>query len=176
MIHQSSFINMRPYLLVTLLLIVGNTYGQEDLPEWASKRLKNLISNKFELTKDPQPGYLISDFTGDGKEDVAFFILNKVNNKKGIVIFYSIENQDMHFITGAGNSKFFDDFHWVDEWSIFDEPKTWKTTFKEDGDIDGNEDVILNNTAIYLKSNDEVGGGGLIYYDGKEWTWIHQGS
>ena len=70
---------------------------------------------------------------------------------------------------GAGG----DDFSWANHWSLFTERLTHETTFTANGDIDGSKEVKLLWNAITI--SDEGAGGGLLYYDGKKFTWIHQG-
>jgi hypothetical protein len=50
---------------------------------------------------------------------------------------------------------------------------TQETTFDSEGDVNGSKEVILERPAISIRETE--GSGGLIYYDGKKFIWIHQG-
>ncbi len=79
------------------------------------------------------------------------------------------------FLAGAGNSfgSGGDNFDWADSWEVLDQRVTHETTFLESGDIDATREVELDHAAISIRQ--EEGYGGLIYYDGEKFIWIHQG-
>ena len=82
---------------------------------------------------------------------------------------------DKSFIIGAGN-KFGnggDDYKWANTWSVFKDKVTYETKFKPDGDVDNAKKITLDRPAIRIR--EEEGSGGLIYFNGKEFIWIHQG-
>jgi hypothetical protein len=117
--------------------------------------------------------FLEADFSGDTKRDVAVWVERKDNGKKGILFF--IDGVMDPMIVGAGTElgDAGDDFKWAGIWEIVDAKFTEETTFSEDGDVNGSKPVTLERPAISIREIE--GSGGLIYFDGKIFTWIHQG-
>jgi len=120
-----------------------------------------------------KPQYLETDFSGDKKVDLALLIERKTDKKKGILILFS-EN-DKYFMLGAGVrvSNGSDDFMWADSWEIFTDKHTYETTFNDNLDIEGERNVKLDRPAIKIRQQE--GSGGLLYFDGEKFIWIHQG-
>ena len=116
------------------------------------------------------PNYLTADFNNDNQPDTAFAVM--IAGKKGIRIKHG--GKDEEFTIGAGNQfgNGGDDFYWVDSWKLVKEPSTFQTTFTEDGDVLGFEEVELKSTA-FLIENDELGGATVAWING-EYVWIHQ--
>lgn len=144
----------------------------DELPEWASTKLKKYQS-AFQRSYRLLPSFLVEDFTGDGAHDIAIFVSKKSNNKQGILFLFG--EDDKMFVSGAGNSfgPGGDDFKWADDWELFIESKTFETTFLDNGDVDGSKEMTLSRPAVSIR--EEEGSGGLIYFNGEKFTWIHQG-
>ena len=144
----------------------------DELPEWASTRWKKYDSI-FERSYKLVPSFLEYDFKGDETEDIAIFVSKKSNAKQGVLFLFG--EDDRMFVSGAGNSfgTGGDDFEWADDWKLFTESKTHETTFLDNGDIDGSREVTLQYPAISIR--EEEGSGGLIYFNGEKFIWIHQG-
>lgn len=144
----------------------------DELPELALVKWKKYEST-FERTYKLLPSFLEEDFSGDGTVDIAIFVSKISDDKKGILFLFG--EDDKMFISGAGNSfgPGGDDFKWADYWELFTESKTYETTFLENGDIDGSREVTLEYPAISIR--EEEGSGGLIYFNGEKFIWIHQG-
>lgn len=162
---------MRTLFISFMILFPFKGIAQE-LPKWAKQKL-NTQESVFIVNDSFSPTFYEADFDGDGKSDIAIAVKNKLKNDKSGIIFY-LKN-DTYFLAGAANGfgNAGDDFSWVDEWNIFNERKTYQITFKEDGDIDGEEEVLLKNPAISIRQSE--GSGGLIYFNGEKFIWIHQG-
>lgn len=158
---------MRITTLILLLFFPVLVYAQ-DLPYWAEEQLNS--AQDFQQSSFLTPSFLQSDFNGDGKTDIAIPVVN--DEKFGIAFFLK---DDSVFVAGAGNSfgPGGDNFSWADEWEVFEKEKTYQITFKENGDIDGEEEVLLENPAISIRQSE--GSGGLIYFNGEKFIWIHQG-
>jgi len=144
----------------------------EQLPEWARTKYAKYVQN-FERSYKLMPSFLEEDFTGDGTTDIAIFVSKKSNDKKGIL--FLLRDGDKIFLAGAGNSfgSGGDNFEWADFWEVFDKRRTYETTFLENGDVDGSREVKLDHAAISIREDE--GSGGLIYYNGEKFVWIHQG-
>lgn len=163
---------MRTITTVALLLWSSLLHAQSALPAWGQERFKE-FEQRYQLATFITPVFLEADFSGDKKADLAIFIERKADRKKGILILFGQSNKS--FIVGSGNklSHAGDSFDWADTWGIFTEGKTYETTFKENGDVDGGREIKLDRPAITIR--EEEGSGGLIYFDGRKFIWIHQG-
>jgi len=158
---------------ITLILVLTSvTSWSQTLPSWAAEKFK-AYSGKYVLSSYVKPQFLEADLSGDKKPDVAIVIERRVDKKKGILILFA--STDKAFIAGAGDKfgKGGDDFEWANTWSIFKEKTTFETTFKPNGDVDSAKEVKLERPGIEIK--EEEGAGGIIYFNGKEFIWIHQG-
>jgi len=153
--------------ILTLLLLFPFQISAQELPEWAKEQLNS--AETFQQSDFMNPNFLESDFHGDGKTDIAIAV---VNEKKFGIAF--LLKDDSIFVAGAGNSFGVggDNFSWADEWSVLDNKRTYQITFKENGDIDGEAEVLLENTAISIRLS--KGSGGLIYFNGEKFIRIHQ--
>jgi hypothetical protein len=155
-------------IILTLLLFFPVQVFAQDLPNWAEAQLNS--AQDFQQSDFLSPSFFESDFNGDGENDIAMPVVNE--DKFGIAFFLK---NDSVFVAGAGKSfgPGGNDFSWADEWEIFDKEKTYQITFKENDDIDGEEEVLLENPAISIRQSE--GSGGLIYFNGEKFVWIHQG-
>jgi hypothetical protein len=110
-----------------------------------------------------------ADFNGDGIIDKAVYV--KENETSGIIIMHGKINEEVRIGFGKQFAHM-TEFDWVDYWGLVMDKETSETTFTEDGDILGSEDVKLQNPSIAL-GKDEVGGGLITFMNGK-YVWIHQ--
>ncbi|HEX9511929.1 MAG TPA: hypothetical protein VF939_15670 [Puia sp.] len=166
--------------LIILLLNVANGFSQSmAYPGWVRDSLKSKgLDKKYELSSYLNPPFLQADFNGDGSSDLVVLILEKATNKKGILLIPGNSNQYHVFGAGTNFGNGSDNFKWVDKWSIYKQKTAHETQFdKKSGDILGGKKIELKRFAISLvdiEDGSEVSGG-LIYWDGKKYTWIHQG-
>lgn len=163
---------MRTITTISFILIHFLLPGQSTLPVWGQAKWKT-FEDKYTLSNHIRPQFLEADFSGDHNADLAILIERKVDRKKGILILFG--QSDKSCVIGAGQ-KFGnagDNFDWADRWNTFRDKVTYETTFKPDGDVDGGKEIQLDKPAI--KISEEEGAGGLIYFNGKEFIWIHQG-
>lgn len=144
----------------------------DELPKWAASKFSKYQQN-FARSYNLIPSFLEGDLTGDGTVDIAIFVSKKSNEKKGVL--FLLGDGDLMFLVGAGNSfgPGGDNFEWADFWKVFDQRLTHETTFLENGDIDGTNEVKLDHAAISIREDE--GSGGLIYYNNEKFIWIHQG-
>lgn len=161
-------------LTTVLGLILGYFLlrGHSDLPAWAQERLKKFEKN-YNRVNYIGPSFLQADFSGDKKADLAILIERKADQKKGILILFA--QSDQSFIVGSGNEfdAAGDNLEWASVWEVFTEKETYETTFTEEGDVAGGREIKLDRPAISLWQ--EEGSGGLIYFNGRKFVWIHQG-
>ena len=142
------------------------------MPLWAHERLEALKSD-YSASNYLKSRFLEADFSGDGKPDLALAVEKINGGKKGIIILF--QESRGAFVIGAGKEfgNAGDNFQWAGNWRAFTERVTYETTFKENGDVAGGKEVKLLRPAIEIR--EEEGSGGLIYFNGKDFVWIHQG-
>jgi len=119
------------------------------------------------------PNYLASDFSGDGQKDYAVFAQNSKDNQYYIIFFHS---EGEHYRIGGGDGMKDGDLtlEWVTGIDVFSERETNQSIIDEEtGDIVGTATVNLARDAVALKYG-ESGTVGLLYWDGTNYTYIHQ--
>ena len=156
-----------------------NIVDYEDLLD--IKKAKSPVWLDFEFDENDSleesnlliPTFFIDDFSGDGITDKAFFVNNKLQNKKGVLFLFG--EKDMSYLIGAGSDFYSggDDFKWADKWEVFVDTITYETTFYKNGDVKGSKEIILEHPAIRIR--EEEGSGGLIYFKDDKFIYIHQG-
>ncbi len=159
-----------------IILITIRVIGQEkSCPDWFLKAMiKYRLDSKYELSSYIKPAFLQSDFNGDTIIDCAALIKEKSTKKAGILLIHS---KDLEFyIFGAGTDfvNGSDNFDWLKMWKVYDDKTAYETQFdKESGDIIDSNTINLSRPAIDVEDKEIAGG--LIYWNGKEYIWIHQG-
>ena len=150
--------------------------AEVEFPSWCKDEIAKL-DKKYTISSYLHPNFIAADFSGDGIEDIAIAITGP-QVKKGILIINQ-ETKKKYFLgagTNFGNGG--DDWAWLVNWKLFTEKKAQQTQIDEKtGDILGSKTMMLKRSAIQLyELNDgspsEVA---LIYWNGKAYTWIHQG-
>jgi hypothetical protein len=168
--------------IIFTFFIFNFVFGQTDkLPDWFLNSYKSLnLDSKFEQSKLLNPNFLLIDLNGDKLVDVAIGVRERETKKTGILVIN--QNSNNFFIIGA-NSRFgkigFDDFNeldWVTNWEILKDKTAYETKF-DNGDIIGSQKINLkfNSISIWKAEDGSALYGGIIYWDGKKYSWIHQG-
>lgn len=155
--------------LLTLFLSLMLPGADEDLFE----KFQDEFDSNTELTENYRtaaflkPNYLIEDFNGNGTADIAVLIANKKTKKRGFIIYHPDMNQ--FYVLGAGEifneEAQWDDMNWVDNWQINHQKKN-------PPGVQGGPDLMLKTPSIEITKS-EVGGG-IIYWNGKTYTYFHQ--
>ena len=163
---------MRTVLSVYFFLCFYLVQGQTTIPLWAQQRLETL-KGTYAVAGYLRPPFLEADFSGDKKADIAIAVERVLDHKKGIIILFA--QSESVYVLGAGKDfgNAGDNFQWAGNWNVFTNKTTYETTFKENGDVDGGKEVVLSRPAITIR--EEEGSGGLIYFNGNAFVWIHQG-
>lgn len=140
-------------------------------------------TEKVDLTKVPDSleliadKNLIGDFNGDNKTDFASIIINKNNQKTGVLIIHNSANQES-FVFGAGKKvDNMTDLNWIEIFKVIPKGEIVAPELvdEETGDLlgpDESQNFKLIGNGIYM-SVEESHGGGIIFWSGKEYKWYH---
>ncbi len=171
---------MKPLLTIIILFLFTTVYCQPaTLPTWFSDTYKTKgLGNKLTIASFLKPSFLEADFNGDLQEDVALLVIEKATKRKGILLIHGGTNE--HFLFGAGVSfnNGGNDFKWADKWALYTKKTASETRFdKVSGDILGSKTIKLARPGILIEDYQDGAAlaGGIIYWNGKKYTWIHQG-
>ncbi len=132
------------------------------------------VPDSLELIADKN---LIGDFNGDNKTDFASIVKNKSNKKIGVLIVHNSKNQES-FVFGAGKEvDQMTDLDWIQIFETLPKGEIVSPTLvdEETGDIIGQDEkqnFKLIGNGIYM-SVEESHGGGIIFWNGKEYKWYH---
>jgi hypothetical protein len=169
---------------ITVLLIIVALCSAKDIfsktevefPAWCKDEIAKL-DKAYTIVPYLHPTFITADLTGDGTEDIAIAITGP-KNKKGVFIINQ-ETKKKYFLgagTEFGNGG--DEWAWLVKWKLYTEKTANQTQFdQKTGDITGSKAVILKHNAIelYELSDGTASAVALLYWDGKKYTWIHQG-
>lgn len=150
-------------------------YILERLPDrfFESELIDDLtISNEYKIENRLNPLYLEADFNGDGHLDIAFPIRQINSDKVGFAIIHGVTN-DIHII-GAGTqiiNGLSDNMSYIDIWKV-NRDTTNGPGLEENTGAGEKGELILENPSLLIEKS-EVGGG-LIYWNGKEYAYFHQ--
>lgn len=170
---------MHKTILFVLLFHVSQGFCQGVFPQWVTDSLKSRgLDQKYVVSPFLQPVFLQADFTGDGSSDIVVLIIEKTTGKKGVLLIHDTFKQ--YYVFGAGNmfGDGSDDFKWANKWSVFHGKHAYATQFdKKSGDMVKGKEIILQRAAVSIMATEDGAdvAGGLIYWDGKKYIWIHQG-
>jgi len=167
-------------LFVCLLSISATGICQNvTYPGWLRDSLKRKkLDMKYELNAYMKPAYVQEDLNGDGKPDIAALVIEKATHKKGILLVHN--NSSEYYVFGAGTNfgEGSDDFAWAGKWYVYKKKSAYETMFdKKSGDVLGGKEIKLSHPCISVASVEDGAevSGGLIYWTGKKYRWIHQG-
>lgn len=171
---------MKQFLLIFFLLtlIVGHSQTAT-LPTWFSDSFKSKgLDKKYSIASFLKPSYLQADFNGDATKDIAVLVIEKATKRKGILLIHGKTSE--HFLFGAGTNfgSGDKDFKWADKWALYTKKTAQETQFdKESGDIMDGKTVKLARPGILIEDYEDGAAlaGGIIYWNGENYIWIHQG-
>ena len=148
----------------------------ESLPDWVNSTeviSDYKIKDKYSLNPRLNPFYLEEDFNGDGILDIALPIKEIISKKAGFAIIHGGKNEV--FIVGAGKTiknGLDDDPSYIDVWKLNREKENTGTDTDEQGDLTETAPVFINQPSINILKTEQ--GGGLIFWNGKEYEYLHQ--
>ena len=171
---------MKPLLFSIFIssLLLGHTQTVT-LPSWFLSTFKSKgLDQKYELEQFLKPIFLQADFNGDASQDIAVIVIEKSTKKKGILLIHGKTNDSYFFGAGTKFGNGGDDFMWADKWALYKKKTASETQFdKITGDILGTKEIKLTHPAILIEDFEDGAAiaGGIIYWSGKKYSWIHQG-
>lgn len=135
------------------------------------------LDKKYSFNDFLHPNFLQADFNGDGAGDVAFPVVEKVSKKTGILLIHGKSGE--HYVFGADTKiEGSDNLTWADKWTVYKKKSAYETRIdKASGDIIGGKEVRLARPGILIEDYEDGAAlaGGIIYWNGKKYIWIHQG-
>ncbi len=176
-------------LPITILILILCFSACKENPEKRSESEKEKPKlevepiEKMDLTNVPDSLELVADkkltgdFNGDNKTDLAFVIKNKKNQKYGVLIIHNSANRE-NFVFGAGKEiDQMTDLNWIEIFKTLPKGEIVSPILIDEktGDIigqDENQNFKLIGNGIYM-SAEEPHGGGIIFWNGKEYKWYH---
>ena len=175
-------------LQILMVLIISFSSCKEKLKQTSElnelKTETEVVQNEmFDLTNVPDSleliadKNLIGDFNGDNKIDFASLVKSRNNQKVGVLIIHNSENYES-IIFGAGKEiNQMTDLNWIDVFEVIPKGEVVSPTLVDEktGDIigyDESQNFELIGNGIYM-SVEESHGGGIIFWNGKEYQWYH---
>ncbi len=157
------------FLLCAIALVNGHAGLTQKLniPIWVRNTFKkNDLSKKYDYIFRINPMYLRGDFNGDNELDVAIMVKEKSSNKLGIIVIHFGSND--YFVLGAGEQigNGGDDFQWMSNWAV-------KRKGKDRQGADDKAPPHLKAESLYVEKAEAASG--IIYWDGKKYSWYQQG-
>ena len=155
-------------------------YSQSIPTQFLASFKQNKLDARYQIKGYLKPSFLLADFNGDGMPDISILITEKKTQKKGMVVLFG--NSKQYFVFGAGikvgkiGFDDTDDLKWMERWKLFKDRIAYETKF-DNGDMVGSIKRKLTNKGIEMWSleDGEPLAGGIIYWNGKKWIWIHEG-
>jgi hypothetical protein len=167
---------MKKLVCILLLILPLVTIAQTHLPDWFRKSFKaNKLDQQYKLKAYKQPAFLSDDFDGDGNADVAALIIQKKTKMKGIIIMHG--NTNNYFIIGAGTNfgNGGGDFYWIKGWTLYKDNFAYETLFPNSGSVRSKKIKLEHHGfLIYDLEDDTRSSGGIVYWSGEKYIWIHQ--
>jgi hypothetical protein len=169
-------------IILTFIILIYSTFFQKSSQK-ENAELQDEPTEIVDLTKIPDSlelvtgKKLIGDFNGDNKTDFASIVKNTNNEKIGVLIIHNSKNQDK-FVFGSGKEvDQMKDLNWIEVFKTLPKGEIVSPTLVDDktGDIIGQDEsksFKLIGNGIYM-SVEESHGGGIIFWDGKEYKWYH---
>ena len=178
---------MRLPITILVLILCFSSCKEKAEKNFESEKEKSELevgpNKKVDLTKvsdslklEPDKN-LTGDFNGDNKIDFASIVKNRHNQKIGVLIIHNSENQES-FVFGAGKEvDNMTDLKWIEIFKTIPKGEIVAPELvdEETGDLlgpDESQNFKLIGNGIYM-SVTETHGGGIIFWNGKEYQWYH---
>lgn len=164
---------IRPFFLaLCFALVYSSGFCQPDtnlinnnIPNWVKPVLeRSEMAQKHQILTDFNPFYFEADFTGDGQVDIAFFVENKIDHSRGVMIVNNIKN--LVYVVGCGTATDMGtSLNWTKRWFIYRNRYIMNDANKKK--------ITLKLPAIQLIRSDTDSM--VIYWNGKKYkTFVQQ--
>ena len=170
---------MRRIILTLLLLLITQIVNAQhsQIPKWFIDEFSKDLNKRYTLSAFIHPTFLEFDFNGDTFIDIAALVTENKNHKKGILLINGKTRQSYLFGAGIKFGSGSDNFSWLKQWSIYKNKTAYKSRFNTDDDLVGSKKVKLHHQGILVTDLEDGAptAGGIIYWNGQKFIWIHQG-
>ena len=152
-------------------------YSLESLPNWVieSDLITDFVIQKdYQISTQFNPYYLEEDFNGDKIIDCFIPVIEKKSEKQGFAFIDG--NTKEITIIGAGNlikNALSDDFNHIDIWKINKLKENTGTEIDKNGDLIDSTPIYLDFPSINILKSESTSG--IIYWNGNEFEYLHQG-
>jgi hypothetical protein len=167
------------YVVFAFIAFQCTEVPAEKFPSWFNEFLEHkALDKQYNITVDKKPTAIEADFNRDGTPDIAVLVTEKVKGRKGILVVHGKSTTYHVFGAGKDFGSGGDDFKWLAQWSLYTSKTASETLFDEEtGDILGGKEIKLAGPAILVEDYEDGAAvaGGIIYWNGKQYIWIHQG-
>ena len=146
--------------------INADSLTMENIPEWVRPVLeKSELAQKHQILQNFNPFYLEADFNADKQDDIAFFVENKIDHTKGVMIINKGKN--LVFIIGCGTqTDMGSSLTWAKRWFVYRNKSLWNNGT--------NKKASLKSPAIQLIRNEKDSM--VIYWTGRKYKTFMQQS
>lgn len=146
--------------------INADSLMMENIPEWVRPVLeKSELAQKHQILQNFNPFYLEADFNADKQDDIAFFVENKIDHTKGVMIINKGKN--LVFIIGCGTqTDMGSSLTWAKRWFVYRNKSLWNNGT--------NKKASLKSPAIQLIRNEKDSM--VIYWTGRKYKTFMQQS
>jgi hypothetical protein len=96
---------------------IRNYFELKPLPESAEEKFRKYAST-YTLGDGLSQQFLEADYSGDGKQDIAIWVEQKSDGKKGILFFFEGQTEAIIVGTGTEIGSAGDDFKWAGIWEL----------------------------------------------------------
>lgn len=167
----------RLFILIAFITIACTSQAQQ-LPDWFTTAFKTHgLNTKYSIAPFLKPAFLTADFNGDKVNDIVVLITEIKTKKKGVLLMHGKTNQCFVFGAGTNFGNGGADFNWLKQWNLYKEKVAYEMLFDKDGGMSGSKKIKLVRVGLLV--TDLIDGqpysGGIIYWTGSKYTWIHQG-
>ena len=134
-----------------------------NLPEWACIAAAEAnLHRRFAVHSRVNPFFLLGDFNGDGRQDLALWVAELKTKKLGLIVLHQGHARATVLAAGRQWDRRTDNFSGLDMWTI--QPKgTTLESIHEDG-----KKVLLRSDALVVTKSESASFS--IYWDGKAYV------
>jgi hypothetical protein len=156
-------------LLIVVAMTMAETslQAQTTVPSWARAILvTSAFAANYQQIDKLTPAFLTGDFNGDGRADVAVFVLRTTTREQGIAIIHAGATKPVVLGAGREFGNGGTDFSWLDAWRVDARVRT-KTSAATTGA------KPLRGDVLFVEKREAASA--TIYWDGTRYRWRQLG-